>query len=173
RGDRGGGAPRSRARPHRAAPHAPGPARRDARRAPAGAAMATARPRGLIALALLGLLAWAAGCARTPDGERKLRLPGQLAPVESDRETGFAFDREIQKQLPLVEDLEVLAFVDELGQRLVDHLGDQPFDYRFRVLPHPELNAFAVPGGYIYLHSATILEAGSIEELAGVIAHEL
>ncbi|HEY8492352.1 MAG TPA: M48 family metalloprotease [Myxococcota bacterium] len=135
--------------------------------------MATARTRGLIALALLGLLACVAGCARTPDGERKLRLPGQLAPVESDRETGFAFDREIQKQLPLVEDLEVLAFVDELGQRLVDHLGDQPFDYRFRVLPHPELNAFAVPGGYIYLHSATILEAGSIEELAGVIAHEL
>jgi predicted Zn-dependent protease len=102
-----------------------------------------------------------------------MTLPGQLAPLESDRESGFAFDQEIQKQLPLIHDLEVLEFVDRLGQRLVDNLGDQPFDYRFRVLPNADLNAFAVPGGYIYLHSGTILEAGSVEELAGVLAHEL
>jgi len=134
--------------------------------------MAT-RPRSRLALALaLAALAAAASCAR-PDGESSLPLPGRLASVESDRETGFAFDRELQKQLPLIHDLAVLEFVDALGQRLVDHLGDQPFDYRFRVLPNPDLNAFAVPGGYIYLHSGTILGAQSVEELAGVIAHEL
>lgn len=111
----------------------------------------------------------AGGCSRP----ERMTLPGQLAPVDSDRETGFAFDRELQKQLPLIHDLEVLEFVDRLGQRLVDDLGDQPFDYRFRVLPDPSLNAFAVPGGYIYFHSGTILEAGGVEELAGVLAHEL
>jgi len=120
----------------------------------------------------LAALAAAASCSR-PDGEPRLPLPGRLASVESDRETGFAFDRELQKQLPLIHDLVVLEFVDALGQRLVDHLGDQPFDYRFRVLPNPDLNAFAVPGGYIYLHSGTILGAQGVEELAGVIAHEL
>lgn len=132
-----------------------------------------ARPARLLAAALFALAAVAAGCARGADGERRMTLPGQLAPVESDRESGFAFDQELQKQIPLIHDLEVLEFVDRLGQRLVDHLGDQPFDYRFRVLPNPQLNAFAVPGGYIYLHSGTILEAGSVEELAGVVAHEL
>lgn len=135
--------------------------------------MAARTPRRLLGTALLALAVAASGCARGADGERRMTLPGQLAPVESDRENGFAFDRELQKQIPLIHDLEVLEFVDRLGQRLVDHLGDQPFDYRFRVLPNPQLNAFAVPGGYIYLHSGTILEAGSVEELAGVVAHEL
>jgi predicted Zn-dependent protease len=128
--------------------------------------------RAGVALALAALALADAGCSRGA-GERRMTLPGQLAPVDSDHETGFAFDRELQKQLPLIHDLEVLEFVDRLGQRLVDHLGDQPFDYRFRVLPDPSLNAFAVPGGYIYLHSGTILEAGGVEELAGVLAHEL
>ncbi|HSJ97406.1 MAG TPA: M48 family metalloprotease [Myxococcota bacterium] len=132
-----------------------------------------ARTAGFVAAALLALTALAGGCSRGPEGERRMTLPGQLAPVEDDRESGFAFDQEIQKQLPLIHDLEVLEFVDRLGQRLVDNLGDQPFDYRFRVLPDPSLNAFAVPGGYIYFHSGTILEAGSVEELAGVLAHEL
>jgi predicted Zn-dependent protease len=129
----------------------------------------TLRALGLLGL---GLAALAGGCSR-PGGERRMTLPGQLAPIDNDREIGFAFDREIQKQLPLIHDLEVLEFVDRLGQRLVDDLGDQPFDYRFRVLPDPSLNAFAVPGGYIYFHSGTIVEAGSVEELAGVLAHEL
>jgi len=132
-----------------------------------------ARTLRLVAAAGLAIAGLAGGCSRGPEGERRMTLPGQLAPVESDRESGFAFDQEIQKLLPLIHDLEVLEFVDALGQRLVDNLGDQPFDYRFRVLAHPDLNAFAVPGGYIYLHSGTILEAGGVEELAGVIAHEL
>jgi predicted Zn-dependent protease len=112
-----------------------------------------------------------AACGRP--GERGIPLPGQLASVDSDRERGFAFDREAQKQLPLVHDFAVLEFVDDLGHLLVQSLGDQPFDYRFRVIVHPDLNAFAVPGGYAYLHSGTILNAGSVEELAGVLAHEL
>jgi predicted Zn-dependent protease len=119
----------------------------------------------------LVLLAAGLACARS--GERGIPLPGQLASVDSDRERGFAFDREAQKQLPLVHDLAVLEFVDDLGHLLVQSLGDQPFDYRFRVIVHPDLNAFAVPGGYVYLHSGTILNAGSVEELAGVLAHEL
>jgi predicted Zn-dependent protease len=109
-------------------------------------------------------------CAHGMEG---LPLPGRMASVESDRERGFSFDREAQKQLPLIHDLEVLEFVDDLGQRLVRSLGDQPFEYRFRVIVDPEPNAFAVPGGYVYIHSGTILDAGSIDELAGVMAHEL
>jgi len=124
------------------------------------------------AAALLIALALVAGCAR-PDGEPRIPLPGQVASVESDRERGYAFDEEAQKNLPLIEDLVVLEFVDDLGARLVRSLGDQPFDYRFRVIVNPELNAFAVPGGYVYIHSGTLLSAGSVDELAGVMAHEL
>jgi predicted Zn-dependent protease len=123
----------------------------------------------LVAAALAAALALTS-CAHLAE---ELPIPGRMAPVESDRERGFAFDREAQKQLPMIHDLEVLEFVDDLGQRLVRSLGDQPFEYRFRVIVDPEPNAFAVPGGYVYIHSGTILDAGSIDELAGVMAHEL
>lgn len=131
-----------------------------------------ARPARLVAAAFVALVVAAGGCVG-PDGERRVPLPGQLASVDSDRERGYAFDLELRKHLPQIEDLLVLEFVAELGQRLVDDLGDQPFDYRFRVIPDPSLNAFAVPGGFIYFHSGTILSANSVEELAGVLAHEL
>jgi predicted Zn-dependent protease len=131
-----------------------------------------ARPVPLVAAALVALVVTAGGCVG-PDGERRVPLPGQLASVDSDRERGYAFDLELRKHIPQIEDLFVLEFVAELGQRLVDDLGDQPFDYRFRVIPDPSLNAFAVPGGFVYFHSGTILSANSVEELAGVLAHEL
>lgn len=86
---------------------------------------------------------------------------------------GWQFDVAAQKALPFVTDLAVLEFMDDIGNVLVERLGEQPFDYRFRVIVNPELNAFAVPGGYIYFHSGTLLTAGDVEELAGVLAHEL
>ena len=92
---------------------------------------------------------------------------------DSEREIGWNFDIEAQKALPIITDLAVLEFMDDLGNELVESLGEQPFDYRFRVIVNPELNAFAVPGGYIYFHSGTLLTAGDVEELAGVMAHEL
>jgi predicted Zn-dependent protease len=119
------------------------------------------------------LAVFAAGCIQD-DGTRYDPIPGrQRASAESEREMGWMFDRKAQEVLPLVTDLQVLEFVDDLGNVLVERLGEQPFDYRFRVVVSPELNAFAVPGGYIYLHTGTLLAVSDIEELAGVLAHEL
>jgi predicted Zn-dependent protease len=55
----------------------------------------------------------------------------------------------------------------------VRHVEPQPFVYRFRVVVDPTLNAFAGPAGYIYFHTGLILAAGSLDELAGVMAHEI
>jgi predicted Zn-dependent protease len=73
----------------------------------------------------------------------------------------------------VIHDPEVSGFVAELGQSLVRGIEPQPFLYRFRVIVDSALNAFAVPGGYVYLHSATVLRAGSLDELAGVLGHEI
>jgi predicted Zn-dependent protease len=72
-----------------------------------------------------------------------------------------------------VDDPVVLAFVNDLGNEILKKIPQQPFIYRFRVVQDPSLNAFAVPGGYVYLHSGTILAAGSVDELAGVMSHEI
>jgi len=123
---------------------------------------------------LVAALALAAGGCLQDDGRRFNPLR-QLAPpdVQDERDIGAQFDEEIRKHVVLIDDPLVAGFVNEIGQQLVAGLDRQPFVYRFRVVRDPSLNAFAVPGGYIYLHSGSVLAAGSVDELAGVLAHEI
>ena len=132
-----------------------------------------ARARSLLAAALCGLLAGAPGCVQN-DGSsfNPLKKMTEVTP-DQERDIGLKFDRELQKQVEFVDDPVVLAAVNDLGQDLVKRIEPQPFVYRFRVIKDDRLNAFAVPGGFIYLHSATVVKAGSLDELAGVLAHEI
>ncbi|RIL05644.1 MAG: hypothetical protein DCC71_09650 [Proteobacteria bacterium] len=128
----------------------------------------------LLRLVSAAALACAVAACIQDDGSRFDPVPGRTRmSADSERELGWQFDLEAQKVLPMITDLEVLEFVNDLGNVMIDGLGEQPFDYRFRVIVNPELNAFAVPGGYIYFHSGTLLTTGDVEELAGVLAHEL
>jgi predicted Zn-dependent protease len=130
--------------------------------------MAGRRAVLLLSAALLG----AAACA---SGGRGFDPLGKVAEVSEDdeRSLGAQVDQAIQAQIPLIDDPVVIGFVNELGQRVVAGIEPQPFVYRFRVIPNSTLNAFALPGGYLYFHSATILEAATVNELAGVMGHEI
>lgn len=102
---------------------------------------------------------------------------GGITP-EQERHVGFDADYRIRiglyKNRVMVDDPLVVGFINDLGWSIVDELSQpQPFNYRFRVLRAPSMNAFALPGGSIYFHSGTILEAHSLDELAGVMAHEI
>ncbi len=100
----------------------------------------------------------------------------QLSPFvseEQERELGLDFDRTLLESAPVVDDPVVTGFLSDLGQAIVDQVEPQPFVYRFRIVEDPSLNAFAVPGGFVYFHSGTVLAAGDIHELAGVMGHEI
>lgn len=118
------------------------------------------------------LLAVAPGCIQN-DGSRNPFKKFTTVSVDDERATGSQADAQIQQQVVMIDDPVVLGFINDLGQEIVRRIEPQPFIYRFRVIVDPSLNAFALPGGYIYFHSGTILAAGSIEELAGVMAHEI
>ena len=90
-----------------------------------------------------------------------------------EREMGAHFLLEARSELPLVEDPAVREYVESLGDRLVGSLGPQPFDYHFFVVQSPVLNAFSVPGGYIFVFSGLLARVGSDDELAGVLGHEI
>jgi predicted Zn-dependent protease len=114
-----------------------------------------------------------AGCVQD-DGTRFNPIR-ELTTISDDdeRELGMEFDRELQKHVRVLYDPVVAGFLNDLGQQIVRTIEPQPFIYRFRVIEDPSLNAFAVPGGYIYFHSGTLLAAGSLDELAGVMGHEI
>ena len=133
------------------------------------------------ALALLGsLFAGALACATGDDGGVVFNPLAALTPdisVEQERLMGAQADGQIRAQLVqrdlLVDDPHVVGWINELAQSMVVHFGERNFQYRIRVIRADSLNAFALPGGYIYIHSGTILESHSMDELAGVMAHEI
>ena len=117
------------------------------------------RRRPVLAAVLVAALvargAWADGSANT------------------ERDLGRRFFLEARSQLPLISDPTVTGYVDGLGKRLVASLGPQPFDYQFFVVAHPSINAFAVPGGYVFVFSGLLSKATSDDEIAGVLGHEI
>jgi len=119
-------------------------------------------------------LAWIALACVQDDGSTFNPLR-ELTEVTDDdeRELGMEFDRQLQEAVVVIDDPVVTGFVNDLGQSIVETLEPQPYVYRFRVIEDPSLNAFAVPGGYVYIHSGTILAAASVDELAGVMGHEI
>jgi len=119
--------------------------------------MTRARPWGVLALGWL------------------LVAPGHVAAVGAgdESELGRRFFLEARASLPLIDDPAITGYVERIGQRLVTTLGAQQFDYRFYVVEHPALNAFAVPGGYVFVFSGLLAQVRSDDELAGVLAHEI
>jgi len=119
--------------------------------------------------ALLFALYFLAGCGSY--------LPSRVPfvqPIQEDEEVKISreFRKEAKKRLKFVKNLEVERYVDKLGRRLLSVMGPQPFDYRYFVVEDSELNAFAVPGGSIYIYTGLLDRVRSTGELAAVMAHE-
>src|ERR671923_2391348 len=98
-----------------------------------------------------------------------------LGPPSEDEEVriGREFRREAKKQLKFVNNPELERYVERIGQRILSTMGPQPFDYRFFVIEDAQLNAFAVPGGSIYLYTGLMERAKNTDEIAGVLGHEI
>ena len=93
--------------------------------------------------------------------------------IQEERELGDKFLAEVKKRWPLIQEVSVNAYVNAIGKRILQGVGPQPFDYQFFVLNSPDINAFAVPGGKVFVNSGLILTVENEDELAGVIAHEI
>jgi predicted Zn-dependent protease len=93
--------------------------------------------------------------------------------LEEERERGEQLAREIQQNVGMIRDPLVKGYVEEIGRRLVETAGDHRFDYRFYVVKEQEPNAFAIPGGHIFITSGLIRLVDAEDELAGVIGHEI
>ncbi len=80
---------------------------------------------------------------------------------------------QVKDQVPLLEDEEVNQYITEIGNKIVGVTGRNDFQYEFYIIMDDTLNAFALPGGKVFVNSGAILETESEAELAGLLAHEL
>jgi predicted Zn-dependent protease len=95
-----------------------------------------------------------------------------LYSIEREQRLGKQLADEVDAQVKLVEDPAVLEYVNELVQRLV-HNSDARVPFTVKVINDAEVNAFALPGGYLYIHTGLIQAAQNEAELASVVAHEI
>src|SRR5438445_12926087 len=94
-----------------------------------------------------------------------------------DVELGQQAAAQAEQQLPVMRDDEVTSYVQSIGRRLVDaippELQHPAFRYSFKVVNVREINAFALPGGPMFVNRGMIESANAEDEVAGVMAHEL
>ena len=100
-----------------------------------------------------------------------------LAACDISEEQEVALGQEnaaqVESQLPLVEDPAVTAYVQALGERLARETARPDLEWHFRVVNTGEVNAFALPGGFIYVNRGLIERMETESELAGVLGHEI
>lgn len=123
-------------------------------------------------LAVMWLLPAAAIAQQT-----QVVAPKNKYKVQDDVKLGNQAAAEVERQFPLINDRDAAAYIERVGQRLVDQIPSQfrhpEFDYRFKWVNARDLNAFALPGGPMYINRGMIEAAKNEGELAGVMAHEL
>ena len=93
--------------------------------------------------------------------------------LEGESEVGERFSKRLQEELPLVEDQALHQYVNQIGNTLIPYAGRDDFEYEFHIIMDENLNAFALPGGKIFINAGAILKTQSEAELAGLVAHEL
>jgi hypothetical protein len=109
--------------------------------------------------------------------QTRIEPPDNNYKVEQDVQLGRDAAREVRQQMPLMRDQQVTSYVEDLGRRLVaaipPELRHDQFGYTFEVVNVREINAFALPGGPMFVNRGMIQAAKTEGEAAGVMSHEI
>ncbi|MFQ5959814.1 MAG: M48 family metalloprotease [Candidatus Methylomirabilales bacterium] len=92
---------------------------------------------------------------------------------EQEAAMGRKAHQQILAQFGYYRDASLQAFVTQVGQRVLREAESSPFEFRFTIVDHPMVNAFAVPGGFVYVTRGILAELNSEAELATILGHEI
>ena len=100
-------------------------------------------------------------------------MGGCAISTQQEVQMGTEYAQQINAQLPIIKDPEVVRYVNVLGDSIAKLADDRSLDWQFFVVNSPEVNAFAVPGGYVYVNRGLVERAQKMDQLAGVLGHEI
>ena len=120
------------------------------------------RPIRRARLAVLAIMLAAGGVAVT----------GCAISPQQEAQMGADYSAQINQQLPIIRDATLNNYINQLGDQIASR-GQRQIPYQFFLVNSNVVNAFAVPGGYIYLNRGLIERMSNVSELAGVLAHEI
>lgn len=108
-------------------------------------------------------------------GQKKLPKPSwpNFFSKEQDVQMGREYAQQVEQQMTVVQNKELTDYINKIGERLVKQGGLEDYPYFFKVVQEPSINAFALPGGPMFVHTGLIKAADNEAQIAGVLAHEL
>jgi len=128
----------------------------------------------LLILVIVALLS-----ATTTSLADDIKLPDIGSPADAvlskndEARIGAAIMRQINASGAVIKDPQVTEYVNEIGHRVAAHANNGDYKFTFFVVDAPSINAFALPGGYIGVHTGLLEATRTEDELAGVLAHEI
>ncbi len=110
-------------------------------------------------------------------GQTRIVAPKNKYKPQDDVKLGRDYSAQVEKQMPVLNDSESTRYLQNIGRRLANSIPGQfqhsEFEYGFKIINARDINAFALPGGPMYVNRGMIEAAKNEGELAGVMAHEL
>jgi predicted Zn-dependent protease len=96
-----------------------------------------------------------------------------IVSVEEEIAIGRQAQQQVRKEVPVLSDRTVATYVTSVGRRVAAHASGPRYPYSFSIANYREINAFALPGGPVWIHRGVIQAAATEAQLAGVVAHEV
>ena len=131
--------------------------------------MRSAHPQWMRSLVVAAILSSTAAL----QAQTKISPGFNLFSTSDDVQIGQQSAAAAAQQLPLLNDPQVNAYVNRIGQRLAANSGGPNFQYQFHVVNQSDINAFALPGGFVFVNRGVLDNARNEGEVAGVLAHEI
>ena len=92
---------------------------------------------------------------------------------QQEVQMGQEYAQQINAQLPIIQDPELNRYINVLGDSIAGLTSRRDLEWHFFIVDAQEVNAFAVPGGFVYVNRGLIQRADQMDELAGVLGHEI
>src|SRR5437868_5825373 len=125
-------------------------------------------------LAISALLLTALLALQAADNRTKLKPGFNLFSTQQDVEMGRQSAKEAERQLQILNERDPATYINTLGQQLAGHAPTgEKYPFQFKIVNETAINAFALPGGFIYVNRGAIEAADNESQIAGVLAHEI
>lgn len=102
-----------------------------------------------------------------------LAVTACVPPTQQEVAMGNDYAQQVERELPMIRDPDIVRYINVLGDSIARVSDDRSLTWRFNVVDQGEINAFAVPGGHIYIYRGLIEKTTDMSELAGVLGHEI
>ena len=93
--------------------------------------------------------------------------------TQQEVQMGQEYSAQVNQQLPIISDPELVRYINVLGDSIAKLADDRQLEWHFYIVDSKEVNAFAIPGGYVYVNRGLIERVDKMDQLAGVLGHEI